>query len=342
MGSIDADAHVHETLRTWDYMSAAEATYKPRVVRAYSERLGRESDWWLIDDRLQPKEENVGQDTTMETREAIDVQARLRHMDELEIDVQVIYPTIFLRPLTDKPDVEIALCRSYNRWLADVCAETNGRLRWIALPPVLALDEALAELRWAKEHGAVGVFLRGLEAEKRVSDPYFFPLYAEAERLDLPIGIHSGTGAFTVHDFFPDEPGFCKFKLAVVGAFHSLLMTGVPAKFPALRWGFIEVSAQWVPYAIHDLRRRLAKQGRDVPRDVLQRNNIWVACQTDDDLDYVLGYTGDDHIVIGTDYGHDDTSSEIEALRRLREMGTVPVASIDKILDANARALYHL
>jgi predicted TIM-barrel fold metal-dependent hydrolase len=46
--------------------------------------------------------------------------------------------------------------------------------------------------------------------------------------------------------------------------------------------------------------------------------------------------------VIGTDYGHNDTSSEILALRKLREDGDVPPQVVKKILDDNAKALYSL
>ena len=62
----------------------------------------------------------------------------------------------------------------------------------------------------------------------------------------------------------------------------------------------------------------------------------------DDDLPYVLKYSGDDMLVIGTDYGHNDTSSEILALRKLQEDGSLPPPVVRKILDDNARALYGL
>ena len=98
-----------------------------------------------------------------------------------------------------------------------------------------------------------------------------------------------------------------------------------------------------MPYAIHDFARRFERQGRVVNKsEVLRKNNIWVACQTDDDLPYVLKYAGDDMLVIGTDYGHNDTSSEITALRKLKEDGAVPPHVVNKILDDNARALYGL
>ena len=74
----------------------------------------------------------------------------------------------------------------------------------------------------------------------------------------------------------------------------------------------------------------------------MRDNRLYVACQTDDDLSYVLKYSGEDNLVIGTDYGHSDTSSEIEALRRLRDNSDVSSEVLDKILYDNARALYGL
>ncbi len=65
-----------------------------------------------------------------------------------------------------------------------------------------------------------------------------------------------------------------------------------------------------------------------------------MTCQTSDDLPYILEHVGDDHIVLGTDYGHNDTASEINALRKLKADGKIPGASIDKILGDNPQALY--
>jgi hypothetical protein len=69
---------------------------------------------------------------------------------------------------------------------------------------------------------------------------------------------------------------------------------------------------------------------------------MYVACQTTDDIPYVLQYVGDENIVIGTDYGHNDTSSELVALRKLREDGKIDPATADKFLDGNPKRLYGL
>ena len=109
------------------------------------------------------------------------------------------------------------------------------------------------------------------------------------------------------------------------------------------RSGFIELSAQWVPYALHDLTRRFEKRGKIVDKkSVMRDNRFYVACQTDDDIPYVLRYAGQGNLVAGTDYGHADTSSELEALQRLRQREDVPPAVMEEILDDNARALYGL
>ena len=121
-----------------------------------------------------------------------------------------------------------------------------------------------------------------------------------------------------------------------------MIMQGLSQRFPRLRAGFIEVSAQWVPYVIHDIRKRMEVRGRTLSDNVLKEHNLWVACQTDDDLPYVLKYAGEEHLLIGSDYGHNDTSTELEALRHLKESGVVEERVVNKILDDNAREFYRI
>ncbi len=348
MTTIDADAHVLETPETWRYLRPDEAGLAPMVVGRSSGAQQRSlagapvEEYWVIDGALLPKEDNVGSDTTADTREMRDIPGRIAHMDALGVDIQVLYPTLFLRPVTMKAGVEAALARSYNRWLADIWRQAPERLRWVMAPPLLSMDRLDEELDFAQDNGAVGIFLRGLECDRTLDDPYFFPLYEAAQRRNLAICIHSATNSPTMHRFFLDDSGFSKFKLATIGAFHTLVYRGIPDRFPGVRWGFIEVSSQWVPYVLNDLAIRFRRRGQELGEDVLRRNRIYVACQVTDDLPYILGYAGEDHLVIGTDYGHADTATEIEALRILKHDGRVAAQTVDKILDDNARALYGL
>jgi predicted TIM-barrel fold metal-dependent hydrolase len=272
----------------------------------------------------------------------LQLEARLRHMDELEVDVQVLFPSLFLRPLTERPACEAALCRSYNRWLADVWSQSEGRLRWAACAPLMSMDETIAELRFARENGGCAVFVRGVYEDRPLTDPYYDRLYEAASDLDMPVCVHAATPSFHWNDTFENETGFAKFKLPGVSTFHSLIFDGLMDRFPRLRYGFIEISSQWVPYALHDIAKRYARRGRELPKDIMRQSRIYVACQIDDDVPYVLKYAGEDNLVIGSDYGHADTATELEALSKLRLTGELSGQAIDKILDANPRALYGL
>jgi predicted TIM-barrel fold metal-dependent hydrolase len=339
MKVIDADAHVIENESTWDYMLESERQFKPKVVVPTSAK--DPFDYWLVDGRIIPRS-NVGRDLPVTAREMSDLGERIKHMDELGIDCQVIYPTFFITPISRRPDIDLAVARSYNRWMANIVRKEPDRFGWVLVPPLQSTEHLAEELKYGKENGACGIYLRGLEVERMLSDPYFYSLYEQASALDLPICIHSANGAFTTYDFFSDDPGFSKFKLAVIGAFHALVFHGIPQRFPKLRIGIIEVSAQWISYAVHDLRRRFARRAKPFPKNVLQENRVYVTCQTDDDLEDVLKYSGEDNLVIGTDYGHADNAAEIEALRKLRNEGRLPGRVIDKILDDNPRSLYGL
>jgi predicted TIM-barrel fold metal-dependent hydrolase len=335
MAMIDADAHVIESEATWEFMASEDRQYAPRALSDEGK------DWWVIDGRRIQRGTNLGSGIARESYELTDVAARLRHLDALEIDLQVLYPTLFLQPVTARAEVQRALYRSYNRWLADASARSGGRLRWAVAVPWLSIPDALEELRWAKGHGACAVFMRCLEADRRPHDPYFFPVYEEAGRQDLPICIHTSTGSFAHFEFYSGDP-VSIFRLPLLGAFQSLVYEQVPERFPTLRFGFIEATSQWVPWLVKYLSQRLAQGGRPPTGNILQANRLYVTCEMVDDVDYVIRYAGEDNLIIGTDYSHADPTAELEALRRLRDEGTVEPAVIQKILDANPRALYGL
>jgi predicted TIM-barrel fold metal-dependent hydrolase len=362
MPVIDSDAHVVESEHTWDYMDASDARYRPEIVYPKNQDArGRKTGYWYVDGKLRglartvmtdvefrELSERAGRtmDTPEEAREMENVGVRLAHMDQLGIDVQVVYPTAFIEKMAERPEVDVAICKSYNRWLADIWQQSQNRLRWACVLPLETIPEALEQLRYSHQNGAVAVFMRSIEGDKLLHDPSFYPVFEEAEKLDMCIGVHIANSNPEMVDLLTQRTTgggtFWKFRLSSVGEFHSLVMTGVPDLFPKLRWGFLEASAQWLPYALKDLKRRFAFNGRQWPENVLEANRLWVSCQTDDDIEYIAGYVGENHLVIGTDYGHNDQSTEIEALRNLRESGQIQPALYKKITDDNARALYSL
>ncbi|MPZ14196.1 MAG: hypothetical protein GEU73_07185 [Chloroflexi bacterium] len=185
MLTIDSDAHVIESERTWTYVEHEKRSLMPTLVTE-SDGNGSARQFWVLEGRSHGRA-NIGLATTSkESREMAGVEARIRHMDELEIDVQVLYPSLFLRPLTKRSETEIALCQSYNRWLADIWSQGKGRLRWAAVLPIMSMDKALAELKFVRDHGACAAFMRGIENDLTLNNAYFFPLYEAVSDLDIP------------------------------------------------------------------------------------------------------------------------------------------------------------
>jgi uncharacterized protein len=362
VGIIDADTHIDETDDTWEYVQEAELQFKPAT--AYPSNPDPKlppARYWVIDGKRQIRFIRSDKDsgTTVETRELLDVQKRLKHMDELGTDTQVIYPTLFLMEATEKPEINAAMRRSYNRWLGDRCGQSGGRLRWVCMPPLQNMDESLAEIRWSKEHGACGILKKGdREAGKYPADPYFEPLYAEAEKLDLPICIHTGSG---VPDFSParefSHGQFMRTKAAAMNGVIGLILHKIPEKFPKLRIGCIEAGSMWAPFVAYDLRRQqYRQQGREstsvlgVPSvnlgsNVFQENRVYITCQVDEDLPYIIKCVGEDNLMVGSDYTHRDPSMELEFRKELQaraDKGDIPQSSVQKILYDNPKAFYGL
>jgi predicted TIM-barrel fold metal-dependent hydrolase len=355
--TIDADAHLVESPQTWQYLDASELRFRPQLVRPAGEST---QEYWLIDGKLRgfarpvvtaasyaemSRQAGRKMDVPLAARDMENVEARIHHMDELDIDVQVLYPTIFIEQVTERAEIEVALCRSYNTWAAELCRGHLDRLRWICVLPLLSMSDALEQLAWCREQGAVGVFMRGVEGQRLLHDPYFYPLYDAASARNMAIGVHVGNANRQECDLLSqrNSNGFWRFRLASIGAFHSLLMSEVPQQFPALRFHFAEAASQWVPYVVKDLQRRWPSRGKgQFPDDALARFRFWVSCETDDDVAYVLRFSGEDNLVIGTDYGHNDQSSEVEALRNLKSSGGLSATQYRKIVDDNPRALFGL
>lgn len=359
-GVVDADTHVAESTPMWESIEREMYSRRPVVVSVPEDTLyGSRNAFWLIDGNIFPrpagrasfrlitpsasKRESSRGDIALASRELTDTGTRLKDMDKLGVEAQVIYPTLFLVYLTNDAALEIALCRAYNRWLADACAKTNGRLRWVVVPPLRSIDESVEEIRRAKERGAVGVFFRGLEGDLTLDNPYFFPVYRAAMDLDLPICIHTAIGNTALLDLVDVDRNhsFLASRVLPLAAFRDIVANKIPETFPKLRFGFIEASAGWVPFLVHILKRLLRsgwKYARS--RDLFEDCRLFVACEADEDVAYLAEYTGAEHLIIGSDYGHNDPSEERQLVATLRAREDIPAALTEKILRDNPRRLY--
>ena len=357
---VDADAHVVESARTWDYMDPSERQYRPVPLEA-PEDAGAKLQFWLIDGKvrgfrfpafsaaeLEKRSRQVGRKfaDTQESRELGNVDLRLEHMDQTGIDVQVLHNTIFIESATDRPAVEVALCKSWNRWLADIWRQGKGRLRWSCMAPTLRMTDALDQIRFAKENGACAVLMRPVEGNRLLADPYFYPIYDEASRLNMAIAIHIANGSPWLADLYNHPVRIAatlhKFRVPTVGAFNDVLLSEIPQVFPKLRWGFIEASSQWLPWVLHEAKNRFKTLDRKWPQNFAREYRMFVTCENSDDLPYVVQQAGEDCLVIGTDYGHTDISSDVDAIKVFKARTDLAPHVKQKILSDNARTLYGL
>lgn len=353
---IDADTHVDESEATFSYIPSSQDHLRPRTIAFTEEEmppwLGADRSsgsglyrYWFIDGNLYPRRirSDFRTRTVIETRELSDVGARVKHMDSLNVETQIIYPTLFLREVSERADVVVALHKSYNRWLAERCADSGGRIRWVAIIPYRSMPDALDEIRFAKENGAVGIFKLGIETGGlAASDPYFFPAYELAADLELPLCIHQGGGYTGTVSFLRTFPGGERETFPVVAAFSFFLGSDISERFPRLKVGFIESGAAWLPHV-------LGRAGWTWDKEPAQRDRrlsdlgYFVTCEIYEDIPYILNVVGgDENLFVGSDYTHGDRSSVLDVHQLMSERSDIDDKVALKLTSENARRFYGL
>jgi predicted TIM-barrel fold metal-dependent hydrolase len=364
MQAIDADTHVFEAAQVWDFMDEDMYLRRPIVVSGPRDTVYKRSSFWLIDGNIFPKsagkggfllgtptEGQVDPPPDVRARELLDIEGRLQAMDAMGVETQVIYPTLFLAYVTDDVRLEVALCRSYNHFMAKIWQSGQGRLRWVAVPPLRSIDATIEEINDANAHGAVGVFFRGIERDRTLDDPYFFPVYQEAARLNMPICVHTGAGcpAFTAIFDVTRSHTFPHTRTLPLMAFRNLVANKIPELFPDLRFGFIEAGASWVPYVLHALRSVFGGDPGNWGPKLFHEYRLFTAYEEWEDLPYLVNYVGERHLVVGSDWGHHggrgrggDPSGQPEVFANMRGRQDVSDALVARMLSANPRHLYGL
>ncbi len=361
-GIIDADTHIAEGEAMWSMMDKEMYGRRPVLLKGPEDTLyGPRNAFWLIDGNIFPKPNGKGSfrlitpsaskletargDIHLAYREMTDIPGRLSDMDKLGVEIQVVFPTLFLIYITDDAALDVALARAYNRFIAQACTKSGSRMRWVVVPPLHSAEQSVQEIKWGKDHGAVGVFFRGIEGHRTLDNPYFNPIYQAASDTNLPILIHTGAGCPLFLSLFDVERNhtFGHSRVQPLFAFRDLIANKIPEQFPKLRFGFIEASAGWVPFMMHIIKRLFREKWKfSSDQDMFREYRIFVAAEADEDVSYIAGYTGEDHLIIGSDYGHQDPSEERQLVAAMRAREDIPRALTDKMFFENPKLLYPL
>ena len=222
---VDGDGHV---------MDFPHRCYQKYLPEQYRRRIAffPGAQW----DRRQAPNGDMGRDPGTP-------QEMLADLAQEGIDLAFLYPTSALRiGEIREADYQAALCRAYNDFMADWCKAAPERLKGVAIVPCLDPTEAARELdRAVSRLGLVGLMFPTFIPGRNVADPFFWPIYEEAERLGVPVGMHA-SGSET-----GDPYRFSNF-LAVHTWTHapeqmisviSCVYGGLFEKFQRLRIGFM-------------------------------------------------------------------------------------------------------
>jgi predicted TIM-barrel fold metal-dependent hydrolase len=327
---IDSDGHVLEPPDFWaDYL---DPKYRDRAPQFFTDADGKE----LL--RIEGKV--YGRPTGLNVAGAIgarqgatsvnkyiegrkggfDPHARIPDMDLDGIDAVFLYPTLGLfSGGVEEPQLSAALCRAYNRWLADYCRPYPDRLFGVAMLPMLSVEMAIEEMRYARNQlGMRSGFLRPNPYNNRtLAHPDYNPFWAEAQELDFAIGVHEGTGGMPAVGVDRVEGSGARHMVShtmeMMLASLSVIWGGVCERYPKVRFAFLESGGGWMAPWLDRMDRHFEDKGlfndtplRMRPSEYFQRQ-CWISFEpVEGSLSYLADYLGPHKILWATDYPHGD------------------------------------
>lgn len=208
----------------------------------------------------------------------------------------------------------IARMHRRNAWTCEVARLHPQLVPFISVDPAMGADEAVAELSTCLTAGARGVKLHPPNQRYEPSDKRLWPMYEEAQRLELPIIAHSGISFGRKLDAFASPHAF----IPVLEQFPRLTLI-----LAHLGEGYFKESfelAERYPNVLFDCS--YAVEGSLEPPGI-----------PDDDVAAIFWRLGVERVLFGSDWPWGHPLRDAERIRRL------PLGEEEKrlILSGNAR-----
>jgi uncharacterized protein len=369
---IDADSHVYEVEESFaylpkefEYRRPVPITLKPKIEAPY---LGVDNAFWLVDGKVVNSPWGKGavqigcpltselakmKVFSVESQSLRDVTARVRDLDKAGVDIQVLYSSLFLVPLSEDDALETALIQSYNTWIAERCSHQPERLKWAAVLPLRQPWEAVKEISRVKDLGAVSLEIYGTAGDRLLHRPEFDPVWAAASDVDLPVCVHVGWSypplRSTCDDFMSSV--IVSFGLPLLVGFYSFVGGGILDRFPKLKVGFLEGGAGWIPWFMERMDhyypvanfflKSFGQSTFTTQRPSEYRDRIYVTCEADETLlPQVIDCLGEDKIMVSEDMPHFEEREG--SMKELERRSDISDAQKRKILYENPARFYHL
>lgn len=242
-----------------------------------------------------------------------DPAVRLAELEAAGVDRQVISPVPVT--LVDWAPVEQAheFLRLQNDRLAEIAADSGGRLLALGAVPLQDPDRAVTEMsRTRDDLGMAGIEITAQVAGRELDDPALEPFWAAAESEGVPVFIHPAHQATsTRRSGMPYEFGIGMLTDTALAA-TALVYGGVLDRHPGLRIALAHGcgALPWAHPRLRYIATRTAAQvgGKDQSGagsaiDELVRS-LWVDCLVFDpaNVPLLVERFGADHVLYGTDH----------------------------------------
>ena len=186
-------------------------------------------------------------------------------------------------------------------------------------------------------------------------EPVYDPIWAEAESLGLPVGIHvHGGGTRFGGDYFYPHPWkaswwwwFVTAGEFVIDSFTSMFQGGMFDRFPNLQVIALESGCGWLAYWLERMDEYFERYGFETPMQLDRpseyfHRQCWISMEPSEKIGLtMMQLLGADRFLWASDYPHSD--AEMGTVAQLkRNLAALPDSEFRKVLGENAVRLYGL
>jgi len=280
---------------------------------------------------------------------------RIKDMKTDGVSAEVLYPSLGLGLYcVEDAALQEALFQAYNDWVIDYCAKVPDRLYAIALLSMFDVDHAIAEMERCKKRGIVGTMIWQVPHPKLpFSDSHYERFWAASQDLELPVHLHILTG-FGGSMKRQTSHGVSRFRIAVnqtreiEDALFEIIFTGVLERYPKLKVVSVENEIGWIPFWLGQCDKAFKRHRHSekllidkLPSEYFYRQ-VYATFFNDHVGGKLFSWWGTDNCMWSNDYPHQNSTWPNSREVINRDMGHLPAADRDKLLNANVRKLYSL
>jgi predicted TIM-barrel fold metal-dependent hydrolase len=354
---VDSDFHLRQNQE--QLIPHLPDPWKTMLTSGYNDNLGHHSQLYpahgMITGTTLGKVEPRSTTTPDEIREG---------MEKMKADMALLTPGLHLYLNHIHHDqFAVAFMQAYNEWIqADILGQTSeddGMYPGVIVSSHRPNKSAEEIEKYAAEDRIKFVSFPGGGVFPSLGDQRYWPIYEAAEKHDLPVLIHNAAGDMMFH--FPrqyqafsrfSEVHACAHPFVHMTNLASLVIQGVPERFPDLNFVMQEAGLGWIPYFMRRLDHEYSALTEDAP--MLEKlPSEYILDQffftshpvegTSDPVyvcDVIKHFDGANNLLFASDYPHFDFDEPGHLISRLR--GTFSDQEIANIYGETALEVFDL